>query len=221
VSIYELRSLWCAQCGLERTVKAVDSANPVRHPPFLDEVLDRSFLVSSCLRCGHAERLEGPVLWTDVPCGLVAWMAPAAGRPLWSSMEVEVATGLEVPTREEGPGFVRTWGRRSALRLVFGHEELREKVVAARAGLDDRLVEALKLPFGDAESCRGPVLEAVDDRGLLLAEPDPPHAAVAVVSWDAYRSVGERLGTDPSLAGLADATWVHWLRAPFPRHAAI
>jgi hypothetical protein len=217
VSVYELRSVWCSGCGTERTVKAVDSANPLRHPPFFAEMLDRSFHRSTCPHCGRVERLETPMLWTDVPHGLVAWLAPPDLRPGWSGLEVDVAVGLAVPTQDEGPVFVQDWGRRATLRLVFGLEELREKVVAARARIDDRVVEALKLPYGNAETARGPVLERVDESGLLLAEPEAPHGPVALVTWDAYRAAADALMVDPALAGLVDATWVHWLRAPFPR----
>ena len=55
-----------------------------------------------------------------------------------------------MPFREEGPEFVRAFGETIAIRLVFGLEELREKVLCRIHDLDDRVVEAMKedLPYG-------------------------------------------------------------------------
>lgn len=64
-------------------------------------------------------------------------------------------------------------------RLVFGLEELREKAVIRRHRLRDSTIEVLKLPFGDLEHGRGPVLERVDDDDLRLAM-SPPAGIPAV-----------------------------------------
>jgi hypothetical protein len=202
-------------------VKAIDSANPLRHPPFLDQVLDRTFNRSTCARCGQESRLEGPMLWTDVAHGLMAWMLPPAQRPMWSMIEPEVIDGLGHPLRQEGPAFVRAWGDRASLRVVFGLDELREKVVASRAGLDDRVVEVLKLPYGDPIEARGPTLERVDDAGPVLvgADRDRPDDEI-LMPWDDYERAAEVLRDDRHVVGLVDGTWVHWLRAAFPPHEA-
>jgi hypothetical protein len=219
VSVYELRQLWCGACGYERTVQAVDSANPMRHPPFLVDLLARTFQRHPCPRCGQVDVLDGPMLWTDVNAGLVAWVLPARERPRWSSLEGVVGEGLARTVAGEGPAFVRAWGRTATLRLVFGLEELREKVVASRARLDDRTVEALKLRWADGELATAPVLDSAGSGGLVFASPDLPHRRAAVVPWEDYHRTADGWPGDASCRGLAEATWVHWLRAAFPRHA--
>jgi hypothetical protein len=149
-------------------------------------------------------------------------MLPTTDRPLWSTAEIQVHDGLSGPLHE-GPSFVREWGSRASIRLVFGLEELRDKVVAYRSGVDDRVVEILKRPYADQELASGPVLEAVDESGLHLALPPPAVSdrqtaelrVVATVGWAEY---GRHLGAlDRSEhPGLYAGTWVHWLRAPFP-----
>jgi hypothetical protein len=214
MSVYHVVPLGCSACGRARPVKVVDSANPLRHPPFLDALLARTFNRFPCPSCDNVDVLERPMLWTDVHHDLVAWMLPSSQRPAWSTVEIEVLGGLEGPVRWEGPPLVRSWGQRAAIRLVFGLEELRDKVVARRAMLDDRVVEILKLPYGDGDDAKGPVLEAVDATGLQFTLDG---AAVATVHWEEYRRVAA-IDHSTSHPGLYDGTWVHWLRAPFCAH---
>lgn len=226
MSVYRLRTLGCGNCGQVRSVKEVDSANPLRHPPFLTALMERTFNRFDCPECGHVDVVERPMLWTDVIHQLVAWMLPSSERLLWSAAELRVRDGLSGPVLDEGPAFVRAWGSRASIRLVFGLEELREKVVAHRGGVDDRVVEILKLPHVDPDLASGPVLEKVDGSGLHLATPpamdgaDPLGAkarTVAIVPWADYRRSVSASDTDGSdHIGLFAGTWVHWLRAPFP-----
>ncbi len=210
---------------MARPVKIADSANPLRHPPFLDELAARTFHRSRCDRCGHVDVFDGPLLWTDVGADLVAWVVPEAQRRFWVGLETHAIEGLTPAVRQEGPAFVRAWGAQARLRLVFGLEELREKVVARRHRLDDALVEVLKLPFLDPETATCPVLESVGPDGLLLAaavEPsgrDPGGAeqrTVAVIPWAAYEGAVDRRAEHEALhPGLFRGAWVHCTRSGF------
>ena len=227
MSVYVDRVLPCGRCGKERVVRDVDSANPSRHPPFAEQLAARSLNRFRCVECEHVDVSEGPMLWTDVTAGLVAYLLPPARRPSWQQLEAEVAAGLTGPVRYEGPDFVRAWGAGARIRLVFGLEELRQQVVLAGRGLDDAVVEVLKEPWVDHAEATGPVVDRVDPDGLHLVWPPPVDhiaavpEAVAVLGWDAYRAAVER--RDDLLArrpGLASGTWVHWVRARFPPLAA-
>ncbi len=214
MSIYEVRTLGCGACGAVRTVKVVESANPERHPPFLDELLGRTLHRFRCDECGHVDVLEDPLLWTDARVGLVAGMLPPSQRPAWAELEVAVATGLATPVRDEGPVFVRQWGAEVEIRVVFGLEELREKVVAAHAGIDDRAVELCKVPYVDRALAIGPLLDHVADGGLQLRTGDG-HGTLTV-PWTTYEQAVTALAADPGAQpGLVQGAWVHWLRAPY------
>ena len=226
MSVYQLRSLACGRCGVVRPVKVADSANPLRHPPFLDELLGRTFHRFPCRACTHVDVLDGPLLWTDVTADLVAHVLPASSRGSWVAAEAETIAGLGPAIRGEGPTFVRAWGAQARLRVVFGFEELREKVVARRHQLDDGVVEVLKLPYIDPESATGPVLESVEEDGLHLAsavgasgrdDEGPDVRAVATIPWSAYAAVVEERPVHESLhPGLFGGAWVHWARSGFP-----
>jgi len=227
MSVYAVRALPCAACGAVRPVRVVQSANPTRHPQFIDELLDRTFNRFRCPACGAVEAIDGPMLWTDVSADLVALMAEPSQRWGWRELEVQVARSFDGPVRHEGPQFVQAWGRGVAIRLVFGLEELREKVVARRHRLRDTTIEVLKLPYGDLADGRAPVLESVDDDGIHFARPpaalvvadapSPGERLVAVVPWRVYERRLERSELDAvEFPGLFAGTWVHWSRAPVP-----
>jgi hypothetical protein len=229
MSVYSRQSLPCSRCGVTRTVDVVDSANPYRHPPFLDALLDRSFNRFRCKACGHVDVAEGPMLWTDVQFDLVAWLLPRSRRISWTQLEIDVEAGLRGPVRNEGPAFVQAWGRGACIRLVFGLEELREKAVARRHLLNDAVVEVLKLPYVDLEQGTGPVLESVDEEGLRLVAPPRPDGTAAgsvdertleVVSWPTYERRVARSEDDAlQYPGLFRGTWVNWGRAPYAPRA--
>ncbi len=215
MSIYEVRTMGCGACGSVRTIKVVESANPNRHPPFLDQLLDRSLHRFPCDACGHIDVLEDPMLWTDAGVGLVAGMLPPSQRPGWAELEVAVTAGLAEPVRDEGPAFVRHWGAGVDIRLVFGLEELREKVVAAHAGIDDRAVELCKLPHVDREQAAGPVLERIDDAGGLVLH-DLLTGSETTVSRATYDDAVRDIHAGASgHRGLVEGSWVHWLRSPY------
>lgn len=226
MSVYQLRSLPCSLCGADRVVKIADSANPLRHPPFREDLLRRCLHRFGCAVCGHVDVHDGPMLWTDVRASLVAWVVPVADRMQWLRLEEVARHGLEHVVRSEGPSFVRDWGATARLRLVFGFEELREKVIATEHGLDDAALEVLKLPFVDHDRAEAPVLEEVSDEGLRLAMPvdvTGTDAAgsigrtVAVLSWAEYdATVAARDELEVIHPGLYRGTWVSWGRSGFP-----
>ncbi len=167
------------------------------------------------------------MLWTDVRAGLVAYLLPPARRQEWQRLEAEVAAGLTGPVRDEGPTFMQAWGATARIRLVFGLEELREKVILAGRGLDDGVVEVLKEPWADHAEATGPVVDRLEADGIHLASVPPVEEIgavahpVALVGWDRYEAAIERreslLAQRP---GLTDGTWVHWVRARFPPTAS-
>lgn len=224
MSVYRVASLACAACGTERPVKLVDSANPLRHPPFHDELVGRTFHRFRCPSCAHVDVIDGPLLWTQVTADLVAWLLPDSERRNWQAVEAQAMERMEGPVRHEGPDFVRAWGQRARIRVVFGLEELRDKVVIRSHRLDDSVVEALKLPLADFETGRGVVVEAVDDDGLRLAvaapsdgvdDEGPAARTLTVVSWEAYtQAITEREALAAAHPGLFAGAWIHWSRAP-------
>ncbi len=202
-----LRKIACRSCGLDVEAVTIESANPVRHPPFQLQLIDRTLLRMTCPRCGaehlHYERF----MWTDLPGRLCVVVLRESERPEWPLLEPDARRVLSVPLLEEGPLFVRELGAALAIRLVFGLEELREKVLCRIHELDDRVVEAMKedLPYGS-------ILDAAAPGTSLTFTGE--HASE--VAWPVYEATAAReAALTPALPGIFDplATWVNVARS--------
>ena len=214
MSISFKKVLPCRACDAEIEATTFESINPTRHPFLQDHLLARSLLRRVCGSCGAAHQHYDRLIWTDLPGRLCACVVQEADRPHWARLEKEALSALSVPLREEGPPAVRRWGATVLIRLVFGFEELREKVICRLAGLDDRVVEYLKVTLMDRDRGVAPVLDGCDETADLrfrFLDRDEP----VTLPRDRYRQAAARTAelTD-ELPGLfaTDATWVHWGR---------
>lgn len=214
MSISLNRVLPCRACGAGIEATTFESINPTRHPFLQDQLLERTLLRRTCPGCGapheHYERL----VWTDLPGHLCACVLQEDDRPRWPQLETEALASLSVPLRTEGPPAVRLWGDRVRIRLVFGTEELREKVLCRIADLDDRVVEYLKVTVMDRERGVAPVLDACDDSELRFRFPDRDEP-VTLPRADYAAAAARTASLAAELPGLfaPTATWIHWGRA--------
>ena len=102
---------------------------------------------------------------------------------------------------------MRELGATIAIRLVFGLEELREKVVCRIHELDDRIVEAMKedLPYGS-------ILDAATPGASLTFNDDRSFD----VGWQVYDDTAAREATlAPALPGIFDTAGGVGQRGPF------
>lgn len=162
----------CPDCGAALDVRVADSLNANRLPEARQWVLDRTLFQKPCA-CGRMVTAIHPFLYADFERGLWIQVLPEDQRPTYHATEADVlATYRAAFDPARGPNFISALGALVAPRVVYGYEELREKIVAADARLDDALVEAFKLELlaGEPELPRRGValltLDAVDDRTL-------------------------------------------------------
>ncbi len=204
------RELPCRACGVKITALTIESANPARHPPFQEKLLARTLLKTACPGCGAEHEHYDQFVWTDLVGRLCVAVVHQDQRERWPELEKEARTTLAVPLREEGPSFVRSFGRNVLIRLCVGLEELREKVVCRVEGLDDVIVEALKLRVA-----RSAVLESAvngDSLTFLVA------GKAVVTPWSDYVETERRRGAlAGEFPGLFDkrSAWVNVARARF------
>jgi len=215
MSVTGWRTLTCRACGAAVEGLAVESANPARHPPFRQKLLARTLLRMACPSCGAPHEHYDRFVWADLPSGLCACVIHDSERDDWADLEQEARDALSLPLREEGPNVVRTWGASMAIRLVFGLEELREKVVCCTSRIDDRLVEAVKLDLPHGASLD----DAIVGEALIFRRAD---ARTMCVPWAQYEQVGRRCeALAAELVGLFDprSAWVSVARSRRPPRA--
>jgi hypothetical protein len=155
----------CVDCGAVLDVRVADSLNANRLPEARRWVLDRTLFQHECA-CGRAVTAIHPFLYADFERGLWLQVLPEDRRPGYHADEPQVVAAYRAAfDRETGPRFIAALGAMVTPRVVYGYEELREKLVCADAALDDALVEALKLEVLVAEPellRRGVVLLTLD-----------------------------------------------------------
>lgn len=182
----------------------IESANPARHPPFQEQLLDRELLKMPCPHCDAEHRHYDRFTWIDLPGLLCVVVLHESERPDWPELELEALRELSVPLREEGPPFVRAFGETVSIRLVFGLEELREKVVCRIHDLDDRVVESIKedLVYGATLDSAEPGMNLTFKDGDRLFD----------VPWELLEeTAARRKELAAELPGIFDpaATWVN------------
>lgn len=138
MAVYHPVTVKC-RCGNTLSVQLADSLNIKRSPEAREKILRGELHRVSCPSCNHQMTVEKPFYYSDLTRNAFFKVLPRGERHLWkrASKELEAAASFFPEDLSQSNG--RT------LRVVFGMDELREKLVAQDAGIDDRFVELLKV----------------------------------------------------------------------------
>ena len=126
-------------CGNMLTAQLAESLNVKRSPADREKILRGELHRVSCPSCGRQMTVEKPFYYTDLDRNAFFKVLPRGERHLWKIASKNLKTAANFfPNQISQPD-----GR--TLRVIFGMDELREKLVAQDAGMDDRIVELLKV----------------------------------------------------------------------------
>lgn len=179
-------SFTCPTCQAEVVVPIRSTLNQARDVLARRLVLERRLHREPCPGCGKGLTVETEFLYVDLARGHWVCVLPYTDRPHLVAAEAAAQSAWRQAFRDrKTPPAVRAWGEQAPPRLVFGLDELREKVLAAEHGLDDGVLEVLKeeLMIRDAAwtTVDALLLEAVRDDGtLLLCAPGEPERRILV-----------------------------------------
>ena len=128
----------------------------------------------TCPSCGTALRLPAHITYLDMRRGQWILVEDAGQIAQWPAVETEATELFSTSFGASAPPLQCTIGADLKARLVFGWPALREKLLAAEAGLDDVVLELLKIsvirnvpdsPLSDSTELR---LAAASDSALTL-----------------------------------------------------
>jgi|GEM_PF-4089162 len=138
MSVYHPHTVTCT-CGHAFTHALLESANVERSPAIRQAVLDGTLHRVHCPRCGQRVVAEVKFYFADPYRNSLFLIKPSSQRFRSREDSAEVAKGLKA--------FPATLmdEKRTTLRVVYGLDELREKLICQDARIDDRLVELAKL----------------------------------------------------------------------------
>lgn len=145
MSLFDSTSIQCPACETTTDFQAAGSVNADRRPDLRDAVLDNTFQNVSCPSCGEAMRLEPVVNYLDVEFGL--WLAAYPPRQIgdYLKLEDEVQALFDESYGVNSSASAQEVGADLLPRLTFGWPATREKLLLRKAGLDDVVVEMVKL----------------------------------------------------------------------------
>lgn len=193
MSTTSLEEVACPECGVRQNVLVVESANIQRFPEFRARVLNGTFMRFTCVDCKASFLVETDLLYTDYEQRLFIGVFPRDRRAHVKECEAILEETYQRVFVKEAPAFARVAvGGDLQRRIVFGYEELREKIVCFSAGLDDHIVEAVKVTLITAQQEQPPLsLQGCDEEHLWftrVGSPAPP--------FGVHRSLYQDLAND-------------------------
>ncbi|MEM8729540.1 MAG: CpXC domain-containing protein [Pseudomonadota bacterium] len=213
MSLFTQTTQACPNCGTEATFDAFFSVNADRRPDLRIEILGEEFMTVTCASCGSDFRLEPDLNYLDMARGTWILAKPCFQLPEWGPEEAAAAEAFSTSFGANAPGAARALGDSLDPRLTFGWPGFREKIVIEQAGLDDVVLEELKLavlrfrqdnPFAPGVELR--LISVIEDvlrfawvetaGGAELETFDLPRESYDAVAGDsAWQELGAQLST--------------------------
>jgi CpXC protein len=173
MSLFFNATATCGQCDTAGVKRLAGSVNADNRPDLRAEILAGEFQAITCANCGT--RLRLPVHLSYLDMGRGNWILAEAVEQVAEWREVEAASraifdqcyGLEASPMAQG------LARGLRPRLVFGWAALREKLLCDDLGLDDVVVELVKLTM--LRTIPGAIVNEDRELRLVGGEPDELH----------------------------------------------
>jgi hypothetical protein len=165
----------CTKCGKAAETELAASVNADRREDLRDAIIDGSFQSLTCSGCGAAIRLPAHLTYIDINRGQWILVEDTDRLDQWYVAEAEATALYDQAFGRFAPPLQRQIGAEIDARVVFGWTALREKLIAKQAGLDDGILEVLKIsvlrnvpapPLNDRTELR--LIDVAEDGELLL-----------------------------------------------------
>ncbi len=128
----------CPHCNADIEVPYYDDVNVSTNPELKDAILSGEFFKYTCPACGETTSVAGPFLYHDPDGPAMYYFCP----PGFDQSTEKLNEMLQVIESMEGDRATRY-----KARLVTSIDKLLEKIYIQEAGLDDRIVELVKLAY--------------------------------------------------------------------------
>jgi hypothetical protein len=145
MSTYVERAIPCPHCGVETVRTVAESLHGPRVPDVVKALEDGTFQQFDCEACGGPYMVDGPFVFLDFEAGLWIMCFPLDWEHAWKALEAHAEQTFHTNMFEYAPRVARRMGEGITMRTVFGLPAFREKLLCAREGVDDRVLETWKL----------------------------------------------------------------------------
>lgn len=219
MSVFVPVGIHCDHCGADAWVNAPISLQIRRFPLFRQHALDGTLCQYLCPQCERLVAIEPRLLYMDFDRWQFYAVLPARALPWRAEIVPRIDAIWQRNMRSACPELVREeWAPRFMHRVVFGVPQLTEKLRIAEAGLDDRIVETMKivLAFGRRHLFGGTeiLFTGCDPEALHFErqEPPGPEALSVGVTWAVPRYRYQQFAREPERwAAVAPEVWGEWV----------
>ena len=135
MSLERVGKVTCPECNHENEAVFWDSLNGDLDPEAKAQLLNGTLFQFRCAKCGYESFLNYPMLYHDMKnCAMVYYVRP-------DDIEKTIQEALEAEKKLP----IKMDGYRK--RVVCNQNSLREKAIIFDSGLDDRVIEVIKLLY--------------------------------------------------------------------------
>lgn len=144
MSIWYSQEFVCPACTAQLTATLARGIHAKRVPQVRAQVLRGELHVARCNTCGVHIDVQREVTYTDFERGHWVHVARPDQLGEWGAVEARALELFDL-YMTNGPAILHDVARQFRVRVVFDLDELREKLQIWDAGLDDGIVECIKL----------------------------------------------------------------------------
>jgi hypothetical protein len=144
VSTFRPAKVRC-RCGGAYSVEVAEGLHVSLRPDLRQAILEGAFHRFTCPSCEAVSLVEDVLAYTDFPRRQWFTVVPRSALPRRRAWIELADTSFRQTMVERAAPVATTWAPEMTRRLIFGLASLREKLFLFDAGLDDRVVEQLKL----------------------------------------------------------------------------
>lgn len=191
----------CGACGEVASAPVARSVHATRAPEVRDRILAGTLHRVPCAGCGATIDVQRDFVFTDFKRGDWVRISTPAALARWAAIEAETVAQFDRVMTCGAPVVIQL-AAKFRVRVVFDVDELRERFTIADAGLDDAIVECVKLSCvserpelarpGQRIRVRG--VEAGGD--LVVASVPAEQPARDVARWIVPAAVVARVGAE-------------------------
>ncbi|MCI6857768.1 MAG: CpXC domain-containing protein [Eubacterium sp.] len=129
VTEYTMEELECPKCGQKHSLRKYKTINVTEKEEMKEEIMKNRLFRFACDGCGYVAPLTYDSLYVDHEKNMMVYMAPVMNKENRREVEeLEKETGMRK-------------------RLVDNINDLKEKIMIADNGLDDRIIEIIKIMY--------------------------------------------------------------------------
>lgn len=135
---FEMEYVQCPVCKTEQTMKIYSEVDTTENSKLREKLLLNKLMEYKCKICGYTDQNYYPFLYTDLNDKILIWHIPTESDKQLSEITSEINKENELADKES---------RDFVFRAVSDYNDLKEKIIIRNAGLDDRVIEVIKLIY--------------------------------------------------------------------------